>query len=56
MCKTNKCDDGKAKILEILFIFAISFKMRFFIVIKDKIVFILRKIIQDKMYCNIILL
>ena len=45
---------GEAKILGVLFIFSMSFKLESFIMLKDKNFFILRKIIQDKMYCNIL--
>ena len=45
---------GEAKILGVLFIFSMSFKLESFIMLKDKNFSILRKIIQDKMYCKIL--
>ena len=45
---------GEAKILGVLFIFSMSFKLESFIMLKDKKFSILRKIIQDKMYCKIL--
>ena len=47
---------GIAKILKTLSIFAMSFKMRSFIILKDKKFFTSRKMLQDKRYCNIIFL
>ena len=54
--KSNNPPRCGAKILEALFIFLMSFKLGSFIILKDKISSTLRKIIQDKMYCNIMLL